>query len=231
MQHSHLILTSKLLILFLPTLYLLPLHPHHRLMLLAVSLYLVLSLPLHISLRVLQWNAGGLRARSTKLLHFILSHSVNLICIQESNLNLSSSFRIPGFSALQSHGTHSRSGIFSTDVTDTSGSVIIFIRQGLFFSKLSTSSLSLLGPYSDYVEVNISLNDSSSLSFLNVYGLPICSSTKDSRTNFFFSLHSSLLCGSRSGGFFALPLPQKKYRFHIPGCDYNFLLLHWLLEF
>ena len=55
----------------------------------------------------------------------------------------------------------------------------------LFFSELSTSSLSLLGPYSDYVEVNISLNDSSSLSILNVYAPPICSSTKDSRTNFF----------------------------------------------
>ena len=184
MQHSHPTLTFKLLILFPPTLYLLPLHPHHRLMLLAVSLYLLLFLPPHNSLRVLQWNAGGLQARSTKLLHFILSHSVDLIYIQESNLSLSSSFRIPGFSALQSHITHSRSGIFSTDVADASGGVIIFVKQGLFFSELSTSSLSLLGPYSDYVEVNISLNDSSSLSFLNVYAPPI-RSTKDSRTNFF----------------------------------------------
>ena len=45
MQHSHPTLAFKLLILFPPTLYLLPLHPHHRLMLLAVSLYLLLSLP------------------------------------------------------------------------------------------------------------------------------------------------------------------------------------------
>ena len=185
MQHSHPTLAFKLLIFFPPTLYLLPLHPHHRLMLLAVSLYLLLSLPLPNSLRVLQWNAGGLRARSTKLLHFISSHPVDLIYIQESNLNLSSSFRIPGFSALQSHGTHSRSGIFSTDVADASGGIIIFVKQGLSFSELSISSLSLLGPYSDYVEVNISLNGSSSLSFLNVYACPIRSSTKDSRTNFF----------------------------------------------
>ena len=185
MQHSHSTLAFKLLILFPPTLYLLPLHPHHRLMLLAVSLYLLLSLPLPNSLRVLQWNAGGLRARSTKLIHFISSHPVDFIYIQESNLNLSSSFRIPGFSALQSHGTHSRSGIFSTDVADASGGVIIFVRQGLFFSELSTSSLSLLGPHSDYVEIKISLNDSSLLSFLNVYVPPIRSSTKDGRTNFF----------------------------------------------
>ena len=183
MQHLHSTLAFKLLILFPPTLYLLPLHSHHGLMLLAVSLYLLLSLPLSNSLRVLQWNAGGLRAGSTKLIHFISSHPVDLIYIQESNLNLSSSFRIPGFSALQSHGTHSRSSIFSTDVADASGG--IFVKQGLFFSELSTSSLSLLGPYSDYVEVNISLNDSSSLSFLNVYASHIRSSTKDSRTNFF----------------------------------------------
>ena len=146
MQHSHSTLTFKPLILFPPTLYLLPLHPRHRLMLLAVSLYPQLSLSLPNSLRVLQWNAGGLCARSTKLLHFNSSHPVDLIYIQESNLNSSSSFRIPGFSALRSHGTHSRSDIFSTDVADASGGVIIFVKQSLFFSKLSTSSLSLLGP-------------------------------------------------------------------------------------
>ena len=70
----------------------------------------------------------GLLARSTELQHFISSHPIDLIYIQESNLNLSSSFRNPGFSALQSDGTHSRSGIFSTDATDASGGVIIFVR-------------------------------------------------------------------------------------------------------
>ena len=185
MQHSHSTLTFKPLILFPPTLYLLLLHPNHRLMLLAVSFYLLLSLPLPNSPRVLEWNARGLQARSTKLIHFISSHPVDLVYIQDSNLNLSSSFRIPGFSALRSDRTHSRSGIFSTDVADASGGVIIFVKQGLFFSELSIYSLSLLGPYSDYVEVNISPNDSSSLSFLNAYARHIHSSTEDSRTNFF----------------------------------------------
>ena len=165
MQYSHPTLVFKPLILFPPTLYLLPLHPHHRLLLLAVSLYLLLFLPFPDSLKVLQWNAEDLRARSTKLLHFISSHPVDLICIQESNLNSSSSLRIPGFSALRSDRSHSRSDIFSTHVTDASGGVIIFVRQSLSFSELSTSSLSSLDPYSDYVKVNISLN-SSSLSFL-----------------------------------------------------------------
>ena len=50
-----------------------------------------------------------------------------------------------------------------------SSGIVIFVRQGLSFSELSTSSLSSLDPYSDYVGINISHNNSSSLSFLNVY--------------------------------------------------------------
>ena len=121
------------------------------------------------SLRALQWNAGGLRARSTELLHFLSSHPVDLICIQKSNLNSSSSFRIPGFYALRSDRTHSRSGILSPDATHANDDVVAFVRQCLSFSELSTSSLSSLDPYSDYVGINISLNNSSSVSFLIVY--------------------------------------------------------------
>ena len=53
-----------------------------------------------------------------------------------------------------------------------SNNIIIFVRQGLSFSELSISFLSLLVPYSDYVGVNISLNNSTSLSFINVYAPP-----------------------------------------------------------
>ena len=121
------------------------------------------------SLSVLQWNAGGLRARSTELLHFLSSHPVDFICIQESNLNSSSSFQIPGFSALCSDRAYCRFGILSPDATHASGDVVTFVRQGLSFSEISTSSLSSLDPYSDYVGVNISLNNFSSKSLLNVY--------------------------------------------------------------
>ena len=137
------------------------------------------------SLRVLQWKAGGLQARSTELLHFLSSHPVDLICIQESNLHSSSSFQIPGFSALHSDLTHSRSGILSSNTTHTSSGIVIFVRQGLSFSELSTSTLSLLDPYSDYVGINISLNNYSSVSFLNVYAPPICSSPTDGRIDSF----------------------------------------------
>ena len=46
------------------------------------------------------------------LLPFISSHPVDLICIQEFNLNLSSFFQIPGFSALRPNCIHSQHGIF-----------------------------------------------------------------------------------------------------------------------
>ena len=181
-------------------------------MLLAVSLYLLLSLPLPNSLRVFQWTAEDLQARSTKLLYFISSHPVDLIYLQESNLNLSSFFQIAGFSALRSDGTHSRSGIFSRRFADASGGVIIFVKQGLSFSELSTSSLSLLYPYSNYVEVNISLNKFSSLSFLNVYAPHIRSSTKNSRTSFF-----SLCILPSYVEVEAVDFSRFRFRFYTPG--------------
>ena len=182
MLHSRITPVSKPPIPHLPVLYLLPLPLQHRPLHLAIFLRL---LPPPDSLRVLQWNAGGLRARSTELLHFLSSHSVDLICIQESNLISSSSIRIPAFSALRSDRTHSRSGILSPDATHASGGIVIFVRQGLSFSELSTFSLSSLNPYSDYVGVNISLDNSSSVSFLNVYALPIRSSPTNGRINSF----------------------------------------------
>ena len=66
------------------------------------------------------------------------------------------------------------------------GSIIIFVRQGLFFSDLSTSSFPLLDPYYDYVEINISLNNSFLLSFLNVYASLIWSSSTNNKTDSFF---------------------------------------------
>ena len=195
MLHSCPTLVSKPLIPHLPNIYLLSLPSHHRPSFLAILLHLLPSLPPD-SLRVLQWNAGGLRARSIELLHFLSSHPVDLICIQESNLNSSFSFRIPRFSALRSDRTHSRSGILSSDTTHASSGVVLFIRQGLSFSELSISFLSLLDPYSDYVAINISLNNSSSLSFLNVYAPPpIRYSPTDGRTDFF---SPSILPSSRN---------------------------------
>ena len=169
MQHCHPNLAFKPPTLLPPTSYLLPMHPPHPVMFLAAFLYLLLPLSPK-SLKVLQWNSRGLRARSgSELIHFISSHPVDLIGIQKFNLNSSSSFQMLGFSALRSDCTHSQSGILSPEGPHASGGVIILVRQGLSFSKLYTSSLFSLDSYSDYVGVKILPSNSFSLSFLSVY--------------------------------------------------------------
>ena len=169
---------------------LLPPLPHHRPLLLAVLLRRLPPL-FQDSLRVLQWNAGCLRARSTELLHFfrpiLLTSSVSRNLI--STLFL---FPDPWIFSLRSDRTHYWSGILFRDAAHATGGVIIFVRQGLSFFELSTSSLSSHDPYSDYRGVNISLNNSSSLSFLNVYAPPIRYSPTDGKTDSFSpTIHSS----------------------------------------
>ena len=121
----------------------------------------------------------------TELLHYLSSHSVNLACSKEANLDSSSSFRIPGFSAPQSGRARFRSGIFSSDVTCAgSGSVIVFVRRGLSFSKVSASSLFSLDSCSDYAGVGVS--SSLSLTFV----LP-CLHFSNRWSQLLFNLHPS----------------------------------------
>ena len=150
MQHSRPTLTYKLLTPFCP-LCLFFLCSLTTVSCSWLSFYAICFLSSSDSLRVLQRNASGLRARSTELLHFLSSHHVDLICIQKSNLNSFSSFRIPGFSTLRSDCIHSRSGILSPNATHASGGGVIFVRLDVFFPELSNSYLSTLDPYFDYV--------------------------------------------------------------------------------
>ena len=100
--------------------------------------------------------------------YFTFFHPI-LVTLSASRNPILTDLPLSGFQdSLRSDRTYSRSGILSRDATRATGGVIIFVRQSLSFSELSTSSLSSLDPYSDYVGVNISLNNFSSLSFLNV---------------------------------------------------------------
>ena len=144
-------------------------------MLLAVSLHLLLSLP---PLALSGFFDGMLGVSDLGALNFYtFFHLIPLTLFVSRNPIL---LHLSFFGYLDSLlcdliRTHSRYGILSSDA---SGGVIIFVRQGSSFSELSTSSLSLLDPYSDYVGVNISPNNS--------YGYPIRSSPTVSRTDSFF---------------------------------------------
>ena len=185
MQHLHPTLAFKPLILFPSTLYLLPLRPHHRLMLLDVSLYLYFLFPSLTPSGFFNKMLGVFKPGA--LNYYTLFRLIPLTLYISRNRTL---IYLPLFRSLDSllcDPMAPTPGLvfFPTDVADASGGVIIFVKQGLSFSELSTSFISSLDPYSDYIEVNISLNNFSSLSFLNVYAPSIRSSTKDSRTNFF----------------------------------------------
>ena len=193
MLHSCPTLVSKLLIPHLPILYLLPLPSHHRPLLLAILLHL---LPPLLPLTLSGFFNGMLEVFEPGALnYFTFFHPI---------LSTLSAFRNPILTHLPLSGfLDSRfcvliaptPGILSSDATHASGGVVIFVRQGLSFSELSTTSLSSLDPYSDYVGVNISLNKSSSVSFLNVYAPPIRSSPTDGRTD---SFSPSILPSSRN---------------------------------
>ena len=143
------VLAFKSHIPFTPTSYLLSLH---RLMFLAASSCL--------QTRSEFFNGMlGLGARSTKFLRFLSSHPVDLFCIQESNLNSSSSFRIPGFCDLIAPTP----GLaYSLPMTRTPVVASSFSSSRAYFSRNFLSPLSPLDPYPDYVGVIISLNTSRS---------------------------------------------------------------------
>ena len=76
---SHPTLVSKLLIPHLPILYLLLLPPPTTVLCFWLSFCASCLHSLPDSLRVFQWNTGGLRARSPELLHFLSSPPVDFI--------------------------------------------------------------------------------------------------------------------------------------------------------
>ena len=185
MLHSRPILAFKSLIPLSSILYLLPLPPYYRLLLLAALLRLLLPLPpLTLSEffnRMLAVSEPGalnchtfFRAislilfvsRNSILTHLPLSGSLNsLLCdLIVPTPGLAFSFVMPRTLAAASSFSSSRAYYFLN-----------------FLPPLSLFAC----PYSVYVGVNITLNNSSSLSFLNVYAPPIRSSYTDDRTNFF----------------------------------------------
>ena len=105
MQHSRPTLVYKLPTLLPPTLYLLTLHLIHPRMIFAV-LFLLLPLCSLTCSEFFNGKLKDLRAKDTEVLHCISCHTDDLICIQESKIKSSSSFRIPDCSALQSDCTY-----------------------------------------------------------------------------------------------------------------------------
>ena len=96
------------------------------------------------SIRIFEWNAGDLCAKSDEFLYFFSLVFGNFVCTLEFNLNFFLSFRIPGYSVLQWNCSYFWSGSLLTNDSHPRGGVAIFVRKGLSFSELSISPVSLL---------------------------------------------------------------------------------------
>ena len=138
--------------------------------------------PSRNNLRILQWNANGIRPRRTELLHFLSHNQYDLIFIQESHLSSDSTFRIPGYKTLQKNLFMTRRGT-TNSMGNLGGGVLILVKNGLSYTSLSTQSLSSLDPSSDYLAIAVKIKGAAPIHLFNVYVPPIRSSSSDFRQN------------------------------------------------
>ena len=172
MLHSRPTLVFKLLTPLLIILYLLPLSPRHRPLLLAVLLCLLppLSTP-----TLSGFFNGMLEVFEPAALNYFTFFCPSLLTLSVFRNPILTHHPLSGFLdsllcvliaptprlafSLVMPCTLVAASPFSSDRADPSLNFL-------------TSTLSLLHSYSDYVGINISLNNSSSVSFLNVYAPP-----------------------------------------------------------
>ena len=150
------------------------------------------SSPSRNNLRILQWNANGIRPRHTELIQFLSHNQYDLILIKESRLSSYSTFRIPGYKTLQKNRYMTRRGT-TNSTGNLGGGVLILVKNGLTYTSLSTQSLSSLDPSSDYLAIAVKIKGALPIHLFNVYVPPIRPSSSDSRPKSFspFLLPSS----------------------------------------
>ena len=146
------------------------------------------------SLKVLQWNAGGIRSHKAELGNLLSSLSPDLVLIQETGLSSSHTFSIPNYSCVRADRTVARGRGRDGATHHCGGGVLTLIKRGIPYTEQSSSRFSSIDPFSDFLLLDVHLNNST-YSFLNVYSPPIRPSSLDCRTP---SFQPSLLPSSRS---------------------------------
>ena len=142
-------------------------------------------------LKVLQWNANGVRARSDELTDFLSRESFHVVCIQETKLQPSTRFRIPGYKAYRQDRTSTPRS--ASLVGGRGGGVLTLVRDGLPHSPWPLPDLSSSAPTCDFLGIQVHLRKTT-LYLLNAY-VPVFSSSADSRRR---TLDLSLLPSSPS---------------------------------
>ena len=107
------------------------------------------------SLKLLQWNARGIRNRAEFFQH-IYTNSYDIVCIQESLLHPSRDFKIKGYEVIRCDRE-----VFKK----ASGGVLTLIRKGLVYTNITYNSKL------EYLAVKIKLAGKH-LQVVNIYILP-----------------------------------------------------------
>lgn len=123
------------------------------------------------SINILQWNAGGIRARHMELSHFLSLNPFDLLLIQESNLDSNTRFAIQGYHCIRADRKVTRGGS-STRTSRPGGGVLTLVRKGLSHSIFSTDSLSKHDPSSDYLGITLHIDGSPPYTFSTYILLP-----------------------------------------------------------
>ena len=165
------------------------------------------SSPSQNSLRILQWNANGIRPCRTEFIQFLSLNQYNLIFVQQSLSPSDSTFNIPGYKTLKKDRSITRRG--TTDSYGKPRRWCSYTCQKRFnLLPLSTQHLSLLDRSSDYSAITVKIKRTSSLYLFNLYVPPI---------------HSSSSCDSRPKSFstFLLPSSHTSYTFDDFNCHHS----------
>jgi len=104
------------------------------------------------SLRILQWNSGGLSSsRRAALCSFLSTNRYDLVLLQETNLSGSRNFKVPGYSVFRADRTLTRRGPATARNQNGAG---VFTRISSDLSFQMVHLLTLSDPASDYLCVN-----------------------------------------------------------------------------
>jgi len=93
------------------------------------------------SLRILQWNSGGLSSSChAKLCSFLSSNRYDLVLLQETNLSSFRYFKVPGYSVFRADHTLTRRGT-ATAGNQNGGGVLTLINSNLSFQMVPLPTL------------------------------------------------------------------------------------------
>ena len=133
------------------------------------------------TVKILQWNAEGIRQKKEELVKFLAEQRVDIACIQESRLKDVTVFNIPGYTAIRKERGVSRRG----DQTNVvGGGVLTLVKNDIAFTERPSPTVSQ-DQTTEWLWITVHLSKTQKLELHNIYVPPIRTSTTDQRIQCF----------------------------------------------